>query len=106
MQALNSLLFPVSEAPDALQLADALQQTIITSECVGVMLQALQVSSAAYEEGARLIWTKNAISQEPLAEVNGCPSKVGLALESCIAFRQYTVTSLWYISSVRLDLEQ
>ncbi|BDA41234.1 probable ubiquitin carboxyl-terminal hydrolase FAF-X [Coccomyxa sp. Obi] len=49
LQALNSLLFPVSEAPEALQLADALQQTIITSECVGVMLRALQVSRAAYE---------------------------------------------------------
>lgn len=53
-QALNSLLFPVFEEAQAMQAADKLQSTVLASNCVGVMLRALAVNTAAYEEGALL----------------------------------------------------
>lgn len=88
MQALNSLLFPVSETPEDLQKADALQQTIITSKCVGAMLRALQVSSAAYEKGARLLLDKFAIAPhnvKGLVASSGCDDESGRASVSCRA---------------------
>lgn len=51
-QALNSLLFPVFEDPESLQAASALQRRVLAANCVGVLLRALHVNSAAYDKGA------------------------------------------------------
>ncbi|EIE24996.1 hypothetical protein COCSUDRAFT_46553 [Coccomyxa subellipsoidea C-169] len=55
LQALNSLLFPVFEDPESLQAASALQRTALASNCVGVLLRALQVNSAAFDKDILLM---------------------------------------------------